>query len=234
MAQAAKSAFKSVIQSFNVKDSSLSRLMQMLKSDLQPILNVFSGSPAQEKIYWGQGLPDQKLPPGSIYFQIDAATTAMSTMFFKRSPADSDVWRTIPNGFGNLLYSSKDVNTLTGAGKTWAFSASGPVNGPVAMATDGSIQAAAVAIFNRTAGTSEIPVPAVLTAGSIQAQVYINGVATGGIITLDSSSSSAAHFEYAVPGLIKFKAGDIISMSTAATGADTTANAEIVCTMWGG
>lgn len=225
------SPFKSVIRGFNAADSILSRLLDAIRTDLQPILDVFSDSPAQAKIHWGKGVPSSPLPPGSVYFQTDPATTAMSTMFVKRSAEGLNVWRTIPNGSGNLLYSSKDSNVLTGAAKTWTTAQSGPVNGATAMATDGSVQAAALVVCDKN---TEIPTPVALTAGSIQAQVYINGVATGGIITLTPSSGARAQFRYAIPGLIPFKAGDIISMSTAATGADTTNNAEIVCTMWGG
>lgn len=223
--------FKSVIRSFNAADSILNRLFDAVRTDLQPILDVFSESPAQAKIHWGKGVPSTPLPAGSVYFQIDAPTTAMSTMFVKRSGEGLNIWRTIPNGSGNLLYSSKDTRTLNGGAQTWTTAQSGPANGPTAMATDGSIQAAALTIYDKA---TEIPTPIKLTAGSLSAEVYVNGVSTGGIITLTPTTPGFAVFRYAVPGLIRFRAGDIISMSTAATGADAPGNAEIVCTMWGG
>jgi hypothetical protein len=155
-------------------------------------------------------------------------------MFVKRLGTTSPNWSTIPNGFGNLIYQSKDNETLNTSPSTWAFADSGPINGPTIMAASGSIQAAAFCVYNNDTG-AQIPIPKTLSAGSIDAQMYINGVATGGIINLASGSPLSTVFRYAIPGTIKYNAGDIVSISTKGNAAAVgTGKAAIVCTMWGG
>ncbi len=230
----ATTAFPPTIRKFNTNDSDMSRLLDFVRTDSQPIFDVFSNSKGTGQISWGPGTPTNVGPAGSLFVRNDAPTLTASITYVKHLGAPSSVWRPIPSGIGNLIYQSKDNKTITTSvpSGTWTTAQSGPINGPTVMSAYGSIQAAALCVYDNN---TQIPSPITLNAGSLEAQIFINGVAVGGVITLLAASPGNSAFRYAPPGVIPYNPGDMISVSTRGIGATiASGQAAIVCTMWGG